>query len=62
MPIQKWEYLVQYVDLDDSDAMGERLNKLGTERWELVSVVRLERDDQGEGELGGHAFMKRPKE
>jgi hypothetical protein len=64
--MNKYEYKAVGINYD-SDDFTQNLNVLGSEGWELVSVVGIERKnlglfDSGSETKGMVAFLKRPIE
>lgn len=67
MQNQKWEYLVEQVDVQDHDATSDALRN-GDEGWELVAVIETPkfagpgvRVQKMESECFVKLFFKRPK-
>ncbi len=45
--MQKWEYVIETFTISKDEiisTLGERINKLGSEGWELIDVVHIKPD------------------
>jgi hypothetical protein len=60
--MHQWNYDIQFVTLDDRPLMEEdlqKLNELGTEGWEAISMAFLEAERSGEMHKLGCVILKR---
>ena len=58
--MQKWEYQVTKLRSQNKEHLRERLNRFGSEGWELVSVYDSDRTGVGNRQMIG--YLKRPIE